>query len=195
MASGPRPTGRPPGVQAAEGRHGVVRAGDQAAGRGNRVADACRQARDRGCGLVGDRRRHRRAAAGSDALADGIARAADGSTQLSDGLVTATEGAPQIVDGTQQLSDEGTSQVVVSGQSTAEDFGVKYAVLSAGAERAQTEGMAYGAPDGAAGSTAYSLEIAGVDGTGVSAVGRLILAIVLFAAGIGLATFARRRFV
>lgn len=136
-----------------------------------------------------------KAAAGSRALSDGLDAAADGSTQLSEGLVTASEGAPKLVDGTQQLSDEGTSQVVVSGQGTAQDFGVKYAVLSAGAERAQAEGMAYGAPEGATGSTAYSIEIAGVDGTGASSVGRLVLAIVLFAAGIGLATFARRRFV
>ncbi|MDQ0373190.1 hypothetical protein [Cellulomonas humilata] len=135
------------------------------------------------------------AAVGSQQLAVGLQSAADGSTQLSDGLTTAADGAPKLVDGTQQLSDEGTSQVVVSGQGTAEDFGVKYAVLSAGAERAQTEGMAYGAPDGAAGSTAYSIEIAGVDGNGASSVGRLILAVVLFAAGIGLATLARRRFV
>lgn len=136
-----------------------------------------------------------KAAAGSQRLADGISTAADGSTQLSEGAIKAAEGAPKLVDGTQQLSDEGTSQVVVSGQSTAEDFGVKYAVLSAGAERAQTEGMAYGAPEGATGATAYSIEIAGVDGTGASSVGRLILAIVLFAGGIGLATLARRRFV
>jgi putative membrane protein len=135
-----------------------------------------------------------KAAAGSRALSDGLADAADGSTQLSDGLNTAAEGAPQLVDGTQQLSDEGTSQVVASGQDTAEDFGVKYAVLSAGAERASTEGMAYGAPEGAAGSTAYSIDIAGVDDSGVSALGRFIAAIALFAGGIGLATFARRRF-
>ena len=135
-----------------------------------------------------------RAAAGSQRLSDGLGDAADGSTQLSEGLVTASEGAPKLVDGTQRLSDEGTSQVVVSGQGTAEDFGVKYAVLSAGAERAQTEGMAYGAPEGAAGSTAYSIEIAGVDGSGAGAVGKLILAVVLFAGGIGLATLARRRF-
>ncbi|MET0789384.1 MAG: hypothetical protein ABWY33_09090 [Cellulomonas sp.] len=136
-----------------------------------------------------------KAAAGSRALSDGLNDAADGSAQLSDGLNTAAEGAPKLVDGTQQLSDEGTSQVVVSGQATAEDFGVKYAVLSAGAERASTEGMAYGAPQGAVGATAYSIDIAGADGTGVSSLGRFIAAIVLFAAGIGLATFARRRFV
>lgn len=135
------------------------------------------------------------AAAGSQQLSDGLQTAADGSTQLSDGLDTAAEGAPQLVDGTQQLSDEGTSQVVVSGQATAEDFGVKYAVLSAGAERASTEGMAYGAPAGAVGATAYSIDIAGVDGSGISSLGRFIAALVLFAAGIGVATLARRRFV
>ncbi|MEZ0448951.1 hypothetical protein [Cellulomonas sp. ICMP 17802] len=135
-----------------------------------------------------------RAAAGSRALSEGLAAAADGSTQLSDGLDTAAEGAPKLVDGTQQLSDEGTSQVVVSGQDTAEDFGVKYAVLSAGAERASTEGMAYGAPEGAVGATAYSIDIAGADGSGVSSLGRFIAAIVLFAGGVGLAGLARRRF-
>lgn len=135
------------------------------------------------------------AAAGSQRLSAGLSAAADGSTQLSDGLNDAADGAPQLVDGTQQLSDEGTSQVVVSGQETAADFGVKYAVLSAGAERAATEGMAYGAPEGAVGATAYSIDIAGADGSGASSMGRLIAAIALFAAGIGLATFARRRFV
>lgn len=131
--------------------------------------------------------------AGADELADGIDRAADGSTLLADGLVSASEGAPKLIDGTQQLSDEGTSQVVASGQATAEDFGVKYAVLAAGAERAQAEGMAYGAPEGAVGATAYSIEIAGVDGAGATNLGRLVAAIALFAAGIGLATLVRRR--
>lgn len=134
-----------------------------------------------------------KAASGSQRLADGLVDAADGSTLLADGLVSAAEGAPKIVDGTHQLSDEGTSQVVASGQATAEDFGVKYAVLAAGAERAQSEGMAYGAPDGAVGATAYSIEIAGVDGAGATNLGRLVAAIALFAAGIGVATLARRR--
>ncbi|GCD19940.1 hypothetical protein CTKZ_15020 [Cellulomonas algicola] len=130
---------------------------------------------------------------GADELSAGIARAAEGSRALSDGLGSASEGAPKLVDGTQQLSDEGTSQVVASGQATAEDFGVKYAVLAAGAERAQSEGMAYGAPDGAVGATAYSIEIAGVDGAGATNIGRLVAAIALFAGGIGVATLARRR--
>ena len=39
-----------------------------------------------------------------------------------------------------------------------------YATMQAGAERAQTEDMAYGAPEGAAGLTAYSYVIQGEDG-------------------------------
>ena len=41
---------------------------------------------------------------------------------------------------------------------------MKYAVLTAGAERAANESMAYGAPEGATGATAYSIDIAGADG-------------------------------
>lgn len=130
---------------------------------------------------------------GADDLAAGLRDAADGSTQLADGLGDAATGAPKLVDGTQQLSDEGTSQVVASGKETAADFGVKYAVLTAGAQRAADESMAYGAPEGATGATAYSIDIAGADGEGVNALARLILAIVFFAAGIGIATLVGRR--
>jgi len=132
---------------------------------------------------------------GAHDLAAGLKDAADGSTQLADGLGTAADGAPGLVDGAQQLSDEGTSQLVVSGEETAQDYGVKYAVLKAGAERASTEGMAYGAPDGAVGATAYSIEIAGVDGEGVNAAGRGLAAVALFALGAGIATLVRRRLV
>ncbi|MBO9555358.1 hypothetical protein [Cellulomonas sp.] len=132
---------------------------------------------------------------GAHDLASGLKDAADGSTQLADGLATAADGAPGLVDGAQRLSDEGTSQLVDSGEETAADYGVKYAVLKAGAERASTEGMAYGAPDGALGATAYSIEIAGVDGEGVNATGRGLAAVALFAIGAGIATVVRRRLV
>ncbi|GIG22915.1 hypothetical protein Cch01nite_36390 [Cellulomonas chitinilytica] len=132
---------------------------------------------------------------GAHDLASGLKDAADGSTQLADGLATAADGAPGLVDGAQQLSDQGTSQLVESGEETAADYGVKYAVLQAGAERASTEGMAYGAPDGAVGATAYSIEIAGVDGEGVNATGRGLAAVALFALGAGIATVVRRRLV
>jgi putative membrane protein len=115
--------------------------------------------------------------------------------KLADGLGTAADGAPALVDGSQQLSDEGTKTLVAKGEATAQSYGAQYAVIAAGAQRAAAEGMAYGAPEGAFGATAYSIEIAGADGEGASSLGRLILAIVLFAGGAGIATFVRRRWV
>ncbi len=53
--------------------------------------------------------------------------------------------------------------------------------------------MAYGAPAGATGATAYSIDIEGADGSGVNTLARLILVIVLFAAGIGISALVRRR--
>jgi len=64
--------------------------------------------------------------------------------------------------------------------------------LSAGAQRAKTEGMAFGAPDNAAGSTAYSLELAGLTGEGGRNVGRGAAALALFGLG-GAASVLRRR--
>ena len=65
-------------------------------------------------------------------------------------------------------------------------------MLVAGAERAKTVAMAYGAPAGAAGTTAYSLEISGANGDGGTNVGRGLGALALFGAGGGLALFRRR---
>ncbi|WP_019136590.1 hypothetical protein [Cellulomonas massiliensis] len=135
------------------------------------------------------------AANGSRSLADGLRDAANGSLRLHQGLEDAADGAPQLVDGTQRLSDEGTTTIAESGAATAASYGVQYAVLQAGAERAQAEGMAYGAPEGALGATAYSLEIDGADATTPNAVGRGLAAIALFAIGAVVATLARRRFV
>ncbi|WP_242511730.1 hypothetical protein [Pengzhenrongella frigida] len=132
-------------------------------------------------------------AAGATELANGLGDAADGSALIADGLGQAADSAPALVDGAQQLSDEGTSQLVVSGGKTASDYGVKYAVIAAGADRAVDEGMAYGAPEGAAGATAYSIDIAGVDGDGKNSAGRGLAALALFAGGAGLAGLVRRR--
>jgi putative membrane protein len=62
----------------------------------------------------------------------------------------------------------------------------------AGAQRAKTEAMAYGAPAGAAGTTAYSLEISGANGDGGTSLNRGAGALALFAAGGGLVLFRRR---
>ena len=133
-------------------------------------------------------------ATGAGSLASGLRTAAAGSTTLADGLTTAADGAPALVDGAGQLSKEGTSVLVSNGKATAADYGVKYAVIAAGAQRAADEGMAYGAPSGATGATAYSIEIAGVDGAGAGNVGRGFASIALFGVGSVVATLARRRF-
>ncbi|MBP8880861.1 MAG: hypothetical protein KBF43_10855 [Dermatophilaceae bacterium] len=130
-------------------------------------------------------------AAGAGRLADGLDGAASGSVRLADGLAQAVDGASQIPDGAGRLSTEGTSQLVKAGQDTALDYGKKYAVIEAGAARAKSSSMAIGAPSGAAGFTAYSLEIAGVDGQGGKNLLRLVLAGLGFA-GAGALALRRR---
>ncbi len=104
---------------------------------------------------------------GAGQLSDGLADAAGGTSQLAAGLTDAAAGAPQLKDGAQRLSDEGTKKLVEAGKATAADYGEKYALIEVGARRAKAEGMAYGAPEGAVGATAYSYELAGVDGAGL----------------------------
>ena len=142
-------------------------AGDAAAGSGDladglgqlnagagKLADGTAEAAD-GSGQLVD---------GAGRLADGLVDAAEGSAKLTAGLGKAREGAPKLVDGAQQLSDKGTSKLVEAGEDTTQTYGQMYATIQAGAERAQTEDMAYGAPEGAAGLTAYSFVIQGEDG-------------------------------
>jgi putative membrane protein len=101
---------------------------------------------------------------GAGKLAAGLGDAADGSGKLTDGLGQASDGAPKLVAGAQELSDKGTSKLVEAGKDTTQTYGQMYATMQAGAERAQVEDMAYGAPEGAAGLTAYSYVIQGEDG-------------------------------
>lgn len=129
---------------------------------------------------------------GANKLADGLGDAAAGSGKLADGLVTAADSAPALEDGAQRLSDEGTKKIIAAGQATAADYGEKYAALQAGAERAQTDGMAYGAPEGASGATAYSFELAGAKGEAGSNVGRALGAAAVFGLAGG-AVLLRRR--
>jgi putative membrane protein len=131
---------------------------------------------------------------GANKLAAGLGDAATGSGQLADGLTTAVDSGKALPEGAAKLSAEGTSKLVEAGKSTASDYGLKYAVMVAGADRAKTEAMAYGAPADAAGATAYSLEISGANGDGGTDVGRGVGALALFGAGGGL-VFFRRRFI
>ena len=128
---------------------------------------------------------------GAAQLSDGLADAATGTSRLAAGLADAADGAPQLRDGAQQLSDEGTKKLVEAGKATAADYGEKYALIEVGAQRAKAEGMAYGAPQGAAGATAYSFELAGVDGEGGANLGRAAGAAAVF--GLAGATVLLRR--
>ncbi|GAA4355401.1 hypothetical protein [Angustibacter luteus] len=133
--------------------------------------------------------------AGANKLSSGLGDAASGSGQLADGLDTAADGSTAIPEGAEQLSTEGTKVLIVKGKDTAQTFGEKYALIDAGAKRAQAESMAYGAPQGADGETAYSLEIAGADGESSRNWGRGLGALAIFAIAGGAAAAIRQKLV
>ena len=128
---------------------------------------------------------------GASKLADGLGTAAAGSGKLAAGLGTAAESAPALPEGAQQLSDQGTSQLVNVGNATAMDYGLKYALIEAGAKRAATA-QPYGSPEGATALTAYKFELAGADGASSANMKRGIAAVVLLAGAGALAAFRRR---
>ena len=132
-----------------------------------------------------------RLADGADKLADGLGDAADGSGKIAGGLETAADGAPKLEDGAQRLSDEGTKKLIEAGDGTAQTYGELYATIEAGADRASTEKMAFGAPEGAAGLTAYSYEIKGEDGEGGRNLARGLGGLAIL--GAGAAAFGIRR--
>ncbi|WP_426566948.1 hypothetical protein ACPPVT_10595 [Angustibacter sp. McL0619] len=132
---------------------------------------------------------------GANKLSSGLGDAASGSSQLAAGTDTAAEGAPAITEGAQQLSDQGTKVLIGKGKDTAQTFGEKYALIDAGAKRAQTESMAYGAPEGATGQTAYTMELAGADGESGRNWGRGLGALAIFAIAGGAAAALRQRLV
>ncbi|GAA2478004.1 hypothetical protein [Terrabacter carboxydivorans] len=130
--------------------------------------------------------------AGAGQLSSGLADAAGGTSKLAAGLTDAAAGAPALKDGAQRLSDEGTKKLVEAGKATAADYGEKYALIEVGARRAKAEGMAYGAPVGAMGATAYSYELAGVDGEGSANFGRAAAAVGVFGLAGGSVLLRRR---
>jgi putative membrane protein len=148
----------------------------------SRLADGTSEAAA-GSGLLAD---------GAGDLFDGISDAADGSGLLTDGLAKAADGAPKLVDGAGRLSKEGTQVIAGKGAETAQNYGELYAVLEAGSQRAQTEDMAFGAPEGANGLTAYNFIVKGEDGEGGRNWARGIAGLGLLAAGGGVFAFRRR---
>lgn len=147
----------------------------------NQLADGTATAKD-GSGRLAD---------GADQLAKGLGAAADGSGQIAEGLGQAVMGAPQLVDGAQRLSTEGMGQLIAAGESTAQSYGKMYAELRAGAERAHTHSMAFGAPKGAEGLTAYSFVLQSDTGESGHDWTRGVAALVLL--GLGGGAFALRR--
>jgi putative membrane protein len=129
---------------------------------------------------------------GLQQLLAGLTTAADGSNQLRDGLQKASGGAPKISDGATKLSKKGTQKLVDAGSETTVEFGTKYAALEAGADRAHEDAMAFGAPEGAQGLTAYTYEIRGEDGEGTRNWGRGIAGLAVFGLGAGVYALRRR---
>jgi len=148
------------------------------------LADGAGDAKD-GSGRIAD---------GADELASGLGDAADGSGRLADGLKTAAGGAPKLKNGAQRLSDEGTKKLIGAGESTAQNYGELYATMVAGAQRADKEKMAFGAPDDAIGLTAYSYIIKGDDGEGSRNLVRGLGGLAILGAG-GAVFALRRRFI
>ncbi|MFK4088154.1 hypothetical protein ACI2LF_28845 [Kribbella sp. NPDC020789] len=132
-------------------------------------------------------------ASGSRELATGIGAAAEGSGKLAAGLTTAADGATAIPEGAGRLSTEGAQVLKKNGAETALDFGRRYGMLSAAAHRAKTESMPYGAPEGAASASAYSLKLAGATGEGGRSWIRLLAGLALFGVAIGATSVIRRR--
>jgi putative membrane protein len=128
---------------------------------------------------------------GANKLSDGLATAADGSGKLAAGLGTAAESAPALPEGADRLSKEGTSLLTQKGDATAKDFGLRYAMLEAGAKRAATA-QPYGSPEGATALTAYKYELAGESGEDSANLKRGVAAVVLLGLAGVLATIRRR---
>lgn len=129
--------------------------------------------------------------AGAGTLADGLGTAASGSGELAAGLEKAAGSAPALPEGAQRLSDEGTTKLIAAGDSTASDYGLKYALIEAGAERAGTA-QPYGSPEGATALTAFKFEISGENGADSANLKRGMAAIIVLAAAGALATLRRR---
>lgn len=129
--------------------------------------------------------------AGAGTLSTGLGTAAAGSIKLAAGLAKAAESAPALPEGATKLSKEGTSQIVGKGNATAMDFGLRYALLEAGAARAATA-QPYGSPEGATALTAYKFEIAGENGASSANLKRGLAAVALLVAAGAFATVRRR---
>lgn len=130
-------------------------------------------------------------APGAVKLAEGAGKLNEGAGKLADGLDQAAQKAPALPEGAQQLSEQGTSQLINVGNATAMDYGEKYALIEAGAERA-AQLQPYGSPEGATSRTAYKLTLSAEDGEDRANVLRAGAAAVVALLGLGGLALRRR---
>jgi putative membrane protein len=138
-------------------------------------------------------------APGAEQLSAGLGDLNDavtGSGQIADGLGQAHDGQSQIVDGAGQLSEQGTSQLVKSGNDTASSYGREYAIMKALDHKGATQGMPYGSPKGSSDNRgAYDITIAAVGSQHTMGnTGRGVVGLVVLGLGALGATLIRGRF-
>ena len=139
-------------------------------------------------------------APGAEQLSAGLGdldAAVTGSAQIADGLGQAQDGQSQVVDGAGQISEQGTSQLVKSGNETASSYGREYAIMKALDRKGATQGMPYGSPKGSSDNRgAYDITIAAVGSQhAMGNTGRGVLGLVVLGLGALGATLIRGRFV
>jgi X-X-X-Leu-X-X-Gly heptad repeat protein len=135
---------------------------------------------------------NRQIADGASELADGLGTAADGAGELADGSAEAAEGTPALVDGIGEVQG-GVGQLKAGGEDTVETYAPNVAVLQAATARGAAEAMPYGAPEGAVGTAAYSITLAGEAGEGGQNLVKALAAVVILGLAAGGVALARRR--
>jgi putative membrane protein len=121
--------------------------------------------------------------------------AKDGASKIADGLGSAKAGDKQIVTGASQLSSQGTSLLVTSGDETAKSYGKEYATMQALNQKGVDNAMPVGAPKGSTDNRgAFDITLAGVGHEGPGSAGRGIAAIVILAIAAAATTLLRGRF-
>lgn len=177
-------------TQASEGADELSAGMDLLAAGGVQLADGALEAVD-GAGQLDDGLG--KIASGAGQLSDGLEEAASGSEQLADGLTKAKGGDQQLVDGAGRLRAEGTSKLVEGGNETAAENAAKYATLAAMESMVADGALPYGAPEGATGSVAYQLDLAGANTAGTDNRNRALAGLALLGLACAVSWTLRRR--
>ncbi|MPZ60639.1 MAG: hypothetical protein GEU93_04950 [Propionibacteriales bacterium] len=152
--------------------------------RAKRLADSSRET-ERGSDQLAEN---------ADALAAGLGRTARGSGKLTERLGDAKKGAPRLKGRVKRLAGGESRKLVRTGSEAVVSFGEQYALIEASAVRALDESMAFGAPEGAVGSTAYAYQLRSETGEAKRNWLRAMVALALFGIAVGGALLRRRLF-